>query len=345
MCRLHRLLILVALLGAGAFPAAAHAVSFGASVDGDFQYYARGQWGWTQVQDSLHKLRATGASVARSGVDWAATEPKGPLHGHARFNWSYDDRIVGALAAAHLTWEPMLGYTPKWAQVRGIRPARNRGGGIVSPLPPASDQSYATFAAAFAARYGVGGGFWRMHRSLPREPVTTFELWNEPDCRWTWGPDVDLQDYAALYVAAYDAIKRADRHSTVIAGGLAFTRSSLPRLLKAFEGKPLDALAVHPYARTPAQTVAVVRWVQAELAMFGRGSTPLYINEFGWNSVPDTWQATPKRRVASNVRQAIVALSELPHVRAVVPFEWSDPNWGLSGGALAAGIKQVHDRR
>jgi len=42
----------------------AHAVAFGASVDGDFNYYERGQWSWSQVQESLRSLRATGATVA-----------------------------------------------------------------------------------------------------------------------------------------------------------------------------------------------------------------------------------------------------------------------------------------
>lgn len=115
-----------------------------------------------------------------------------------------------------------------------------------------------------------------------------------------WGPDVNLQDYARLYGAAYRAIKDVDRHSGVIAGGLAFTRSSLPRLLHAFKGLPLDGLAVHPYAPDAAATITIVRWTQQQLVADHRGRTPLTVNEYGWNSVPKTWQAVPQRPPTAN---------------------------------------------
>jgi hypothetical protein len=341
LCRL--LLSFALVLVGGAWPVAAHAVVYGAAVGGDFAYLARGTWTQEQLHASLASLHAAGASVARADADWARTEPKGPVGSHYHYDWRYDDMVVEDLAAAHLHWDPTLEYTPKWAQEH-IKPIvfHDKAGSFTAPLPPANDVVYAAFVGAFARRYGVGGSFWRTHRSLPQEPVTTFEIWNEPDDRWTWGPDVNLQDYARLYTSAYRSIKHADRHSMVITSGLAFTRTSLPRLLKAFKGLPIDGLGVHPYGPDATATIAVVRWTESQMAAYGRGATPLIVNEYGWNSGSGAWQTASKRAVVRNVQRSVIGLSKIKQVSAVIPFQWSDPTWGLSGGALADGITQAH---
>lgn len=284
-----------------------------------------------------------GATVGRAGADWAATEPNRPVGGRARFDWTYDDMIATAMAQARLRWDPMLDYTPAWAQ-QHIRPAVSVTG-LVSELPPADDRVYAAYAAAFAARYGAGGSFWRGHPGLPAEPVRTFEIWNEPDCRWTWGPDVDLRDYARLYATAYRAIKRVDPRSTVITGGLAFTRSSLPRLLRAFRGVPIDGLGVHPYGPTAEATIAVVRFTERLMTAYGRSATPLFVNEYGWNSVSGSWQAVPRDALHGDIVRSVVGLAAIEQVREVIPFEWADASWGLSDGALAGAISQAQQRR
>jgi hypothetical protein len=340
--RLRRLLLFVLLLAGGAWPAAAHAVVYGAAVGGDFAYFARGTWTADQVHASLQNLHAAGASVARADADWARTEPQGPVDGHYRYDWRYGDMVVGDLAAAHLHWDPTLEFTPKWAQ-QHIKPLvfHDKAGGFVAPLPPANNAVYAAFAGAFAHRYGVDGTFWRTHRSLPLEPVMTFEIWNEPDDRWTWGPDVNLQNYARLYIAAYRAIKRVDRRSMVITGGLAFTRTSLPRLLKALTGLPVDGVGVHPYGQNASATVATVRWTEAQMVAVGRSRTPLVVNEYGWHSGVGGMQSVPKRALVSDVENSIVGLSKIKQVSAVIPFQWSDAIWGLNGGAFADGIRQA----
>jgi hypothetical protein len=339
-------MLLFALLFVGlAWPVAARAVVYGAAVGGDFAYLARGTWTADQVRTSLEKLHAAGASVARADADWAHAEPKGPVESHYHYDWRHDDMVVGALAAAHLRWEPTMEFTPKWAQQQ-IKPLVHHGKGrsFVSPLPPANNVVYAAFVGAFARRYGVGGSFWRAHERLPLEPVTTFEIWNEPDDRWTWGPNVNLQDYARLYRAAYQAIKRVDRHSMVITGGLAFTQTSLPRLLKALQGLPIDGLAVHPYGSDANATIAIVRWTETQMAAYGRGRTPLIVNEYGWHSGTGTTQRLSRRALVRNVQSSIIGLSKIHQVSAVIPFEWSDPIWGLSGGAFASGIRHAHAR-
>ena len=206
-------------------------------------------WSAAQVMSSLKALYAAGGRLGRSDSDWAGAEPRPPVHGHAVFHWGYNDMIVGEMAQAHLTWEPTLEYTPKWAQEHRPNVLHLKSGRFVTPLPPAKNSTYAAYATAFMRRYGAHGSFWAAHRDLPYRPVKTVEVWNEPDNNHNWGPDVNLQDYAKLYEAARTAIHRVNRGTRVMTGGLAWTQSSLPRLLKAFEGKPIDAVAVHAYGR------------------------------------------------------------------------------------------------
>src|SRR5450755_2084243 len=103
--RLRGLWLFALLLAGCAWPAAAHAVVYGASVGGDFAYLARGTWTLDQVRTSLENLHAAGATVARADVDWARAEPHGPVDSHYHYDWRHDDLVAGALAAAHLHWD------------------------------------------------------------------------------------------------------------------------------------------------------------------------------------------------------------------------------------------------
>src|SRR5690242_19263944 len=89
-------LFMLLWLGGCLWPAAANAVVYGAGIGDDVADYVRGAWTQDQFQASLAKLRATGVSVARAGAEWDRTEPKPPVGGRYRYDWSYDDMVVGA---------------------------------------------------------------------------------------------------------------------------------------------------------------------------------------------------------------------------------------------------------
>jgi hypothetical protein len=326
--------LLVLVLAA---PAAANATTYGAQVGGDFAYQFRGVWSPAQVVTSLNALYAAGGRVGRVDSDWAGAEPDAPLHGHHTYNWAHDDMIAGEMAQARLRWEPTLGYAPKWAQVHRANVLHLRSGRFVTPLPPANNSNFAAYASAFIRRYGARGSFWAAHQTLPYHPVTTVEVWNEPDNNHNWGPRVDLQEYARMYEAVRTAVHRVNRSTRVVSGGLAWTRSSLPRLLKAFTGKPLDAVAVHPYAATPAGTLSLAQYALAQLRHYHRGSTPVLVNEYGWTSARGTWGSTNPRHVNSYVYQALVGLSKL-RVAEILPFQWTDRSWGLNNGSYARAV-------
>jgi hypothetical protein len=341
---MKRFLPLLLSLFALAVPATAGATTFGAQVGSEFTNQVRGVWSQAKVVSDLGALYKAGGRVGRADSDWAATEPKAPVHGRHRYDWSYDDLIVSEMASAHLRWEPTLAFAPRWAEVHRSNVLHLKGRGrVIAYLPPASNATFAAYATAFMTRYGPNGAFWKAHPQLPYVPVTTVEVWNEPDNLYDWGQHINLADYAGMYEAVRTAVHRVDRGARVMTGGLAWTESSLPRLLKAFTGKPMDALAIHPYGATPSQSVKVARAALADMRRYGRGRTPVSANEYGWTSIRNTWGSTSPTHVKSYAYQALIDLAKL-RLFEIEPFSWGDPSWGLSTGSFARAVAKIDHR-
>ncbi len=231
-----------------------------------------------QIAEQLAALRATGVTVARTDALWEASEPAPPVDGRHRYDWNFDDRIAAALAAHDLRWLPIIDYTAPWDQ--SIAGADHS--------PPRTMADYAAYAAAFAARYGPGGAFWSAHPGLPREPVGTIEVWNEPDNPAFWTPTPDPAAYADMYLLARDAITKVQPGIRVLIGGLFQPLRSLPVMVHARPDLAghVDGVAIHPYGNSPAVVINEVREVRAALDRLGLASTPLYITEFGWTTSP-----------------------------------------------------------
>jgi hypothetical protein len=297
-----------------------------------------------QVLKSLQSLYKAGGRVGKVDSDWAGAEPRAPKHGRHTYKWAYDDSMVSQMAQARLRLEPSLELAPKWARAHRSDVLHLQKGTFVVPLPPAKFSDYQAYAKAFMRRYGIKGTFWAANRNLPYLPITTVEVWNEPDNTHNWGPQVNLGDYARMYEAVRSAIHSVNRHTLVVTGGLAWTRSSLPRLLKAFRGKPMDAVGIHPYAATPAGSVALARYAISEMRRFGRGRTKIVLNEYGWTSIRDTWGSTKPRLVKGYAYQALLGLARLP-VSQIIPFSWSSPAWGLSNGPFAKALAKITHHR
>jgi hypothetical protein len=336
-------LSVVLLVLALAVPAVADGATYGAQVGVDFLNQSRGISSEQEVLTSLKALRAAGGQIGRADSDWAGTEPRAPRHGRHRYHWDYDDMVVGEMAKAHLRWEPTLELAPKWAQAHRPHVLKLKSGKFVTPLPPGRNSTFATYAAAFMRRYGAHGSFWRTHRKLPYLPVHFVEVWNEPDNTHFWGPRINLHDYAEMYEAVRTAVHRVNPGARVVTGGLAWTQSSLPRLLKAFNHEKIDAVGVHLYSHTPAGTVALARAAISEMRKFHRASTPLVVNEYGWTSRPGTWGFTKHRNVSRYAYRALVGLSKL-RIAQILPFEWTDPSWGLSDGTYARAVALITHR-
>jgi hypothetical protein len=307
-----------------------------------------------QIDAQLHALSATGATLARSDALWEATEPLPPTGGVHHYDWRFDDEIAGSLAAAGLEWLPIVDYSAPWA--RSISGQEHS--------PPSSPSVYAGFAAALAARYGPGGSFWVAHPGLTPKPVTTFEIWNEPDNPSFWRPGPDAASYTELYVRARDAIAAADPTARVIVGGLTHPASFLPRMLAvrpSLRGH-LDGVAIHPYGAHPAAVLAGIRTARGTIRSLGLGDVPLYVTEFGWTTRPaGTLHVTPAALRPGYIARTIDAAGHAGcGIAALLLYTWITPerdprdsqDWfgiqppsGRSGADVAAfaqGLRAAH---
>ena len=271
-----------------------------------------------QIGAQLSAVAATGVTLARSDSLWELSEPRPPVNGVHSYDWQFDDTIAGDLAAHGLTWLPIVDYSALWSEsVKGA-----------DHSPPASDADYAAYAAGLARRYGPGGAFWAAHPALTARPVSTIEIWNEPDNREFWAPSPDPAAYASLYLDARDAIAAAVPTTRVIIGGLTDPIQTLPAMLKAepaLAGQT-DGVAVHPYG-VPLAMVGKIRDDRRTLTALGMGSVPLYVTEFGWVTRPaGALSYVPPERRPAYIRTALAALGHLNcGLAAVVYYTWITP--------------------
>jgi polysaccharide biosynthesis protein PslG len=272
-----------------------------------------------QIDAQLAAVRATGATVARSDALWEASEPAAPRAGVHSYSWGFDDSIAGSLAADGLRWFPIIDYTAPWAQ---SIPGQDHS-------PPRSASDYAAYAAAFAARYGSGGSFWRAHPELRAEPVDTYEIWNEPDNQQFWVPAPDAAAYANLYLRARDTITAVDPTARVIVGGITHPEAFLPEMLRA---RPdlvghIDGVAIHPYGPNPFVVLARVRGARSVLASLGLATVPIYVSEFGWTTRPPGVFGWASERVRPGyISSTVTALGETNcGIAAVQLYTWVTP--------------------
>jgi hypothetical protein len=337
---MKRSLPLFLFLFALSFPAAAGAITFGAQVGSEFVAQVRGERSQSTVMGDLASLYQAGGRVGRGDSDWATTEPDAPRHGRHHYDWRYDDLIASEMASARLHWEPTLAFAPRWAEGHHSNVLHLQSGNVIANLPPAHFASLVAYATAFMRRYGPNGVFWQDNPTIPYVPVSTVEVWNEPDNIHDWGTGINLSDYARMYEAVRTAVHRVYSRARVTTGGLAWTESSLPRLLKAFRGKPLDVVAIHPYGATPSQSIKVARDALADMRRYGRGRTPVSANEYGWTSMPHRWGSTNPRHVKRYAYEALIGLAKL-RLAEIVPFLWGDSSWGLSSGSFARALAKI----
>ncbi len=274
------------------------------------------KFGLGLIDRQLAALHLTGATIARSDALWELTEPRAPTGNVHSFNWGFDDTVASLLAQHGLRWLPILDYSAGWARAYPHQ----------LHSPPAVPTYYAEFAAAFAARYGPGGSFWRSHPTLVPRPVETYEIWNEPDQAAFWYPRPNPGFYGALYTSARDAITAVQPTARVIVGGLTAPTHFLTAMLRARPaiGPQIDGVGIHPYGRNPGSIMKAVSRTRRTLDSLRLAHVPLYITEFGWTTRPSHGHDfAPQRVRPSYIASTITALGRTGcGVAAALIYTW-----------------------
>jgi hypothetical protein len=317
MGRRGSLLTMIVLALALAAPARAHAQQemFGVSVNRVFNdRFEPSTW-----DAPLAAVRASGIRAARTDAFWMWAEPDAPQGGIHHYDWTMLDAVATALAQHHLRWLPILDYSAEYA--------KSDPGDYHSP--PTDNADYAAYARAFAERYGRNGTFWSAHSGLDPLPVTSYEIWNEPNGAWFWRPAPDPARYADMYIRARAAIRAADPQATAVVGGLVPDTAYVEAMYAA---RPelrggVDAVGWHPYAPTADGALGYVRALRRTLETLGDPHVPIQVTEVGW---PTGGAGSPivmgeQARAAALERVTDTLARSDCEVTSVIPYTWSTP--------------------
>jgi O-antigen ligase len=260
------------------------------------------------------------------------------------YEWAKWDRIVQAVSQRPtLRLVAVLFTSPEWARHEQAKNSLT--------APPQDPATFAAFAGAFAARYG--------------NSIDEYQVWDEPNLDDAWGGmEPRPAEYLALLQASYTAIHGSDSKATVILGGLAPTVETGPqnisdilylRDLYALGARPyMDAVADKPYGfelpptdRTISPDVLNFSRVVAlreEMVRNGDGTKALWASNWGWNSLPESWNGRPSiwGNVTAEQQTRYVgdaldrAAREWPWMAGMILQHWQppatkdDPVWGFS---------------
>jgi hypothetical protein len=267
-------------------------------------------------QDVLRDARAAGTTHGRMDLTWAEIEPWPPENGVHTYHWEETDRMVAALAGAHIRAAPILCYSAPWA-------ARS----WTDKSPPVGDEDFAAYAVAAAARYGPRGSFWQARKDVPYLPVRRWEIWNEENLTQVfWQTGRDAPRYARLYLAARTAVRGVDRHARVIIGGI--WGDDVAYLGEMVYAHPelrgnVDGVGLHPYTRTAGHVLSIVRRFREGVDRTLGPGVPIDLTEVGWYQHGQGWLHTTDAMRAGKLALLADALARSNcGVEAFEPYTW-----------------------
>ena len=290
-------------------------------------------------QAALAGQKAAGFGLVRQVFDWNRLEPEPGV-----YDLSSTDALVLDAARQGLQVMPVLfGETTATSS----RPRGNRSRGT---FPPRNAATFAGFAAAIALRYGPSGTLWTDNPTARRQPVRTYQIWNEPNLPRFWLPRPNAAAYVRMLAAARSALRVVDSRAQIVTAGLPASRQGvkletyLSAMYRAGGRRHFDALALHPYSATTTELLARLRRTRAIMSAKGDGRKGLWITELGWATQgPASRYRVGRAGQSRLLRDAVIKLGRNRtqlRLRGIVYFNWRDSRpyaggkdfWGLHTG-------------
>lgn len=264
---------------------------------------------------------------------WAELEPVPLAAGIHSYKWDKFDRYVEMAARHSLRVQPVLGYPPRWASAD-----RNCvDGDFTDAAEPKELSAWRDSVDAFVGRYGRGGSFWERNPGLRYLPMTSYELFNEPNLDQFWCPRPNPERYADYLSSGADAVHGRDPMAKAIFGGVISgeniskgdpSMTSKMFLERTFAARPtlkrqVDAVGIHLYEfKSREAFFGQIRQFRQELRMAGvPDRMPLEITETGWLHRPGIGYTEERR--ASYYRVAIRGVPRSNcNVSGMTAFAW-----------------------
>jgi polysaccharide biosynthesis protein PslG len=292
--------------------------------------------GWTDEASRMNQIESqTSAKSMREAFHWNQIETS-----NGTYNFSRYDTLVTLAAQNNVHLLADLLDTPSWA-------------GPTDNTIPDDPTAYASFVATVVGRYGPSGSFWSSHPTVPKVPITTFELWNEPYYSNGDNGDYNPGRYARLVKAAGAAGHAADpaarfliaaeNQCALVNGTWVWWVDALYQAVPDLNNY-FDGVAVHPYGTdltnvsypTPGQAyngysqIRRVESIRQEFVNHGASNKALWITEIGWPTctaggsdrcTTPTGQASEIQTVFNYART-----TWKPYVQAVFLYGYQDNN-------------------
>jgi hypothetical protein len=282
----------------------------------------------------------SGVGLVRQTFRWSDIEVA-----RGRYDWRVYDAYVATMANHGIKILPIIFDPPRFRAKRG----RERG-----TYPPRRYSDLGKFGARLVRRYGPNGSLWSSLPQLPKVPITSWQIWNEPNLPVYWPTGPRASDYAKLLKAASREIKKADPNAEIVTAGMPESRLApqpllryIRRLYRAGAKSSFDTLAINPYASRASGVIKQVRQVRRLMNRRRDRGGRIWLTEIGWSDrgPPSAFRVGANRQ-AAQVRDALRSLSAKRSslgVRGVVYFSWKDGRpykggkdfWGLHTGLHA----------
>ena len=315
----------------------------------------------TDIATNFANAQRAHASIIHVLANWstiASKRPSSPLNGSdPAYNLKDLDALVNTAEGYGMEVLMTIAQTPAWAN-----------GGKTPNYPPTRLSDLTNFAQMLASRYNG------RHAGLG--PVTRFSVWNEPNLQLFLAPQFDssgkivsAQEYAKLYMAAYNGIKKGNPQAMVAAGEtsnrgrnkptgsvISVAPATFARLLAVANPKlPFDAWATHPYPSVyrlgPGQRVAYPNVAFSTMTRFGNDlqkwfhrRVPIWVTEYGEQTPPASSLVGPVSyaQQAADARKALQLAEANPYVEMFTWFIFrdSDDKTWFSGLMTTAGKKK-----
>jgi polysaccharide biosynthesis protein PslG len=258
-------------------------------------------------QCSLNALARAHVGVLREVFYWAGIETA-----PGEYQFGPQDDYVADAARRKMSVLPVLLWAPDF---RSTAPGSGRRHGF---YPPRNPSEMGAFAAVLAKRYGPNGSFWQANPQLPYYPITSWQIWNEPNLPVYWADGPNPAAYAALLRGAADGLHSVDPQAEIVTAGLPYSadrRTMSPeKFLKgmyAAGGRgAFTTLAVHPYSDTVKRMVVALARMRRVMVRNGDAGVPIWVTEVGWaTSGPRSVFTVNRKRQAQLIAQTARVLS------------------------------------
>ena len=205
-----------------------------------------------------------------------------------------DAQVLGA-AKQHLRIMPSVLRAPTWARIK----ASDVGS------PPRDPAEFAAFMKQLVKRYGSKGTFWSSHRSVPKVPITAWQIWNEVNLSGYWSTQPFAKSYVSLLKATRKSVKSADSRAKIVLAGLPNDSwTQLSTIYAAGGRRYFDAAAVHPYTASVSNVLKIVALDRKAMAKGHDSTKPIYLTEMGFSSAGKRISAAQKAHVTWNTTES-----------------------------------------